>query len=474
MLQRERSSKPPVPVTEAAKRGALQRERLAELIDFVRSHSPLFRARYAGLLTSEYELSRLPIITRAELLQSYDAWVTDPRVHKVDLEAFCANPKRLGKEYLDHYFVGQSSGTTGRPTIFLHDRDAMRVFDTLAVRALRSSLDPSRLLGTLTHGGPTSVVIAGGEGHVPGRALVAWRRGHRPLTRRWLQLLSRDAPLPKLVAELNRLQPAVLSAHASILAELAEEQLAGELNIAPLVLTPTGEWLGPNVRRRLGEAFRSTVQGQYGAAESLLIGAECREGWLHTHDDWVVLEPVDAQGKPVPDGVASHTVLLTNLANRIQPLLRYDLGDSVTRRADACPCGQTSPAFRVHGHTADVLTFVDRAGSSVELKIAEVGGLVEATRGLLAFQVVQTEETRLLVRVDVRAGDDRADVWARVSDRLRLLLSERGVSGISLQLDTVPPQREAWSGKLRAVWSELRSPGQVLPFLRPPLLARPA
>nr|BFE45663.1 hypothetical protein GCM10017547_35560 [Pseudarthrobacter oxydans] len=54
-------------------------------------------------------------------------------------------------------------------------------------------------------------------------------------------------------------------------------------------------------------------------------------------------------------------MLLSNLANRIQPILRYDLGDSVTTRTDPCPCGDPTPAIHVQGRTAELLTFPGNA-----------------------------------------------------------------------------------------------------------------
>ena len=45
--------------------------------------------------------------------------------------------------------------------------------------------------------------------------------------------------------------------------------------------------------------------------------------------DWVLLEPVESDYCPTLLGEASHTVLLGNLANRVRPIIRYDLGDSI-------------------------------------------------------------------------------------------------------------------------------------------------
>ena len=72
---------------------------------------------------------------------------------------------------------------------------------------------------------------------------------------------------------------------------------------------------------------------------------------LHVSADWYIFEPVDRNYRLVLRGEPSHTVLMTNLANRVQPLIRYDQGDSVTLRPDACPCGSPLPAIRVVGRT---------------------------------------------------------------------------------------------------------------------------
>ena len=95
----------------------------------------------------------------------------------------------------------------------------------------------------------------------------------------------------------------------------------------------------------------------YAATECPFLSVSCPDGWLHVNSDWVILEPVTADHQPVPAGELSDTVLITNLANRIQPILRYDLGDSVLQRLDPCPCGDPRPAIRVQGRAADLLTF---------------------------------------------------------------------------------------------------------------------
>jgi hypothetical protein len=44
-----------------------------------------------------------------------------------------------------------------------------------------------------------------------------------------------------------------------------------------------------------------------------------------------------AREHPVPPGRTSATVLMTNLANGVQPIIRYAPGDRVLRRPDPAP-----------------------------------------------------------------------------------------------------------------------------------------
>src|SRR5215207_4889130 len=88
---------------------------------------------------------------------------------------------------------------------------------------------------------------------------------------------------------------------------------------------------------------------------------------MHVHADWVILEPVDEQFRPVLAGEPSATVLLTNLANHIQPVIRYDLGDSVLTSPERCPCGSRLTAVEVIGRTNEVLSFATAGGDTVDL-----------------------------------------------------------------------------------------------------------
>lgn len=164
------------------------------------------------------------------------------------------------------------------------------------------------------------------------RRRSAWRQ-------RAYRVLSVQRPLHEIVAELNAFDPTILSGYPSALEQLADEQLAGRLHLRPILAEIAGESVAPDAGSRMEAAFGCEIHNAYGASEFPFFAFSCSHGWLHVSSDWAILEPVDEDFRPTPAGTASHTVLLTNLANRIQPIVRYDLGDSVLVKPD--PCSRT-------------------------------------------------------------------------------------------------------------------------------------
>lgn len=90
-----------------------------------------------------------------------------------------------------------------------------------------------------------------------------------------------------------------------------------------------------------------------------------------------------------------------------QPVLRYDLGDSVMERPDCCPCGSPFPAIKVQGRSADVGTHGGkRAISPLAFSLS-----LDGIPGIEMFQIVQSDPTRLRVRLASEPGADSNRIW---------------------------------------------------------------
>lgn len=433
-----------------------QRNRLSELVKFARVHSAYYRQRYRDLPANLTDVSALPVVTKSELMAHFDEWMTDPAIRRAGVDGFLADPATIGERYLDRFAVWTTSGATGRPGIFVHDPDAVVTYNLIgmlrAIPVMRL-ITRRQLLRLLRHGSRNALLAVTG-GHFAGSSETERLRRHAP---HWIansgRIFSVLQPLPDLVRALNEFQPNRVGGYPTAMAVLAQEQSAGRLRIHPSMLTPAGESLSDPMRRRLEAAFGCPVRMGYAASEFLALGFECPSGWLHVNADWVILEPVDADYRPTPPGTRSQTVLLTNLANRVAPLIRYDLGDSITMKPDPCPCGSRLPAIRVEGRTADLLRFEVAGGRTVTVLPLAIGTVVEETPGVQRCQIIQTGLRELTVRLEVTSGTDDATTWAEVRRRLEDFLREQGAPPVALVRDVQPPQVDPVSGKFRQVWS---------------------
>lgn len=426
---------------------SLARKRWRALVAFARERSVFYRAHYASLGSAIPDcLEALPVLTKTMMMDGFDRLVTDPALRRAALQGFLGEPGQVGHPYAGTYAVWTSSGTSGKPGVFVHDAHALGVYDALQIfrfRGATASFD-----GTLAPFviGRYALVAATG-GHFAGAASVERLRSLYPWMARTLRVFTLMQPLAELVAQLNDYQPDVVATYPTFAAQLALEQECGRLAIAPKQIWTGGECLSAGTRSRVERAMGAQLREEYGASEFPSIGIGCSAGWLHVNADWVVLEPVDEQYRPVAPGLPSHTALLTNLANRAQPLIRYDLGDSITVRPDPCECGNRLPAIRVHGRGDDLLELAGSDARAVKLLPLVLTTVLEEGAELYDFQLVQTGPHAL--RLHVGLGEAAKAQPARLA--LGRFLVAQGLTGVQIECSAAPPERAAAGAKLRRI-----------------------
>jgi putative adenylate-forming enzyme len=431
---------------------AARRDRLAALLRFAREHSPFYRDAYRDLPAEVAQTDALPVVAKRTLMARFDDWVADPAIHRRDVDAFLADRTQIGERYLGRYIVWKSSGSTGEPGIYIQDDDALSVYDALVAVQLAGNHLAGRCVTGFFRGGRAALIAATGDHFA---SIASWERVCRSapgLAARGFSILD---PLDRLVAELNAFAPVYLASYPTMLVLLAEQRTAGRLKVAPQIVWSGGEFLAPAARAELERAFGCPVLNEYGASEFLSIAFGCREGWLHVNADWVILEPVDADFRAVRPGDVSHTVLLTNLANRVQPLIRYDLGDAVVANPAPCRCGSPLPAIRVEGRREDVVTMAAADGQPVRLLPMALTTLVEEAADVHRFQIVQSRSAALKLRLDLDGAERRQAAFRAAARALADHLERQGIADAQIVLDDSPPQLDRRSGKLRQVVVEL-------------------
>lgn len=420
----------------------LREQRLAQLIETAVGASPLYarRARHARTL-ADFEP-----IGKAELMHHFDDWATDRRITRGGATR-ALQSSAVADAWLDSYLLWSSSGTSGEPGIYVQDAASLAAYDAIDALRLRGSGLTEAALGPWGMGSCFAYVGALGDHYAGHVSIERLRRIAPPPWRPHIELLSVLDPLERTAARLQALQPDVLITYPTYAGALAQWQTRGALTLSLDELWLGGEQLTGPLRRALSEAFGCRLRNNYGASEFYSIACECDAGRLHLNDDWVLLEGVDARGRRVEPGEFSHLTLLTNLANRVQPLLRYELTDRVRFVGEPCCCGSALPVIEVQGRSDDVLELPGTGAHTVTVLPLALESVLEEDAGITQFQLLLRTDRSLELRL---AGNDadRRRAFDRGRQALSAYLARQGARPVRVLQGTDEPRRQGGSGKL--------------------------
>jgi phenylacetate-CoA ligase len=421
-----------------------QQQRLETVVRHAATHSPFYRRWFAhtGALGAEpVQLSRLPVLDKSLLMQHFDELVCDPRLRRDQLLDWVGKLTH-DQLYLNRYRVMLTSGSSGRPGLFVYDAAGWRSIGAQFLRSsswagLRPSL-PRQRMAMLGGAAPSHITRQGAA--TMGIGL------HRVLA------LPVTLPLPQLVEALNQFQPTYLNVYPSVAMWLADEQQAGRLRLAPKILVTAAELRTPEMTGRLQEAFGVRPFDLYGCTEGLW-GSECQHHQgIHLFEDTTLVENLDPDGQPVPAGQPGARLLVTNLYNRVQPLLRLEVTDLVTLDPDPCPCGRTLVrATTIHGRSDDVLSLPAHHGGQVAVHPLQFALLTRDPQ-VREFQVVQDGpilRIRIVPSHTAAAGDTTLE--ARLGEAVTQQLLKLGVQDPQISVERRPKLARSAGGKLKLV-----------------------
>ena len=181
----------------------LQRTRLRALLARVIDRSPFHAARLAGIDPARFELAdltRLPIMTKAQMMEHFNEVVTDPRVRREEVEAHLGASAAEPALLFGDYVCLVSGGSSGLRGVFVQTAEEYAEFAaSLMRRAMGAFLAGG---GRLADGLVIGIVAAASPVHSSGMA-AATAAGPP------LRLISAPAtwPTAAIVECLNAAQP---------------------------------------------------------------------------------------------------------------------------------------------------------------------------------------------------------------------------------------------------------------------------
>ncbi len=127
----------------------VQRERLRELVKYARENSPYLAKLYANV-PEDFSLTDLPVTQKKTLMENYDDWVTDRRLH-IDnvLEYVKRDPSTDQSLLLGEYTALCTSGSTGTPLPMVRDDHRNKIHGQLLAQRLFGGVDMDVLLSLI-------------------------------------------------------------------------------------------------------------------------------------------------------------------------------------------------------------------------------------------------------------------------------------------------------------------------------------
>ena len=437
-----------------AARHELQQQRLHELVDYVRNHSPYLAELYADL-PADYTLADLPPTDKATMLEHYNDWVTDRELTLDRVMQYVNRPVSDTSLLLGKYTALCTSGSTGTPLPMVRDDYHNKIHEAMLAQRLfcvdnPELLDPTRhKVASIIH---TSPAASSYNSYL--RMIARY-----PQITDNILVISVLENIDETVRKLNAFQPELISGYASSLLLLAVEKEKGHLDIPVKLITNSAELLTKEAYDRIHAAFQCPVLNNYCMTEGGEIAMTHGSHDLYLNDDWIIVEPME------------EGAYITDLTNYVQPIIRYYVNDRVRISQSPSPWeGKGSPStlnpqpstfnlqpstfnpqpstfnlpiLEISGRTFETFTLCGQTFTMVSIVTK-----AEVWEGLLQWQVVQTTPETMEVRGVCAPDSDPHQVLGSLAAQLQVYFRQNGCPAAVFTYSLEPLLFNARGGKI--------------------------
>jgi len=444
----------------------IQSKKLNSLVRYAYKKSPMYRKLYEGIDIDNLDLQRLPIVNKEYLLRHLSESLTVRGITKDDIVLFAHDPDSVGRYFKNKYVLSTTSGTTGIIGYFLIEQWQWIVQKGVEfARLLKHRLSFHYIFKYTVKTKLRWAMIVASEGHYI-TYLIARLTPKQAFYLSDIRIFSITNPMNRIVEQLNEFKPHYVHSYPTFLEALAYEKLAGRLNIDVDFMSSGSEPFSDRARDIIKKAFKDVeVVETYGTTEAVVLANQCKHGKMHINEDYVVIEAVDDDNKPVPDGVASKKVLITNLINKLQPLIRYELRDSVIIDHNyKCECGSPFATIEIQGRSDDTFYLMTKDGHFRAFPPIPFEALFLRIKGLRQYQLIHEDQNHLIVRYIAQDSKENDRIENEIRTRFKEFFDSTDVKdNITITIEesgeiTRPPTHQ----KVRQIFSKVKPPPNIV------------
>ena len=210
---------------------------------------------------------------------------------------------------------------------------------------------------------------------------------------------------------------------------------------------PTAETVTLEMREIIEKFFKTKMYNQYASSEGAPFIFECSEGHLHMELQSGVFEVLDEDNRPSQSG----KLVVTSFTTQGTPLIRYDIGDSITLEDELlyCSCGNENPMVKEILGRIDDFVYSPENG---KINLGNVSNTLKDTQGIKNFQVVQNS----LDTIDIYFSVDQEQFTEQIKSVFLKNWRDRVGQGMKINLYITDELAVEKSGKFRMVKNNIK------------------
>lgn len=387
----------------------LQNKKLQTLVQYAVEHSPFYKRLYENIDTNSFSIAQLPVIDKKMMMDNFDDFLTDRKINIKNISNYLENPKE--NLFMKQYQVMSTGGSSGVKGIILYNKAEWQMALAGVLRWMSFMNVPSFKIPRVKS------VDIGGDNPTHGSYRLS-KSFDIGISKK--MHLNANEELRVLVKKLNSFNPDFISGYSSILHQLATEQILGRLNINPKTIVTTSEVCTKSMQEKMNKAWGINPFMWYGMTEVMTLASDCKfHKGLHIFEDIAIVEIVDNNNNPVPLGTKGSKMLLTNLYNYTQPIIRYEIDDVVTLVDKSCICGNNFSMIKsIEGRQDDILFFTNRNGKQVSFHPLNFWTIFDTMEQIAAFQIELTDKNLTISIVSITENNDNNKLSAQIISEL--------------------------------------------------------
>ncbi len=210
---------------------------------------------------------------------------------------------------------------------------------------------------------------------------------------------------------------------------------------------PTAETITPEMRYYIEGFFKTRMHDQYASSEGAPFIFECKNGNLHLELQSGVFEVLDEESQPTQSG----RLVVTSFTTEGTPLIRYDIGDSITLEDPnkSCDCGNHNPLVKEILGRIDDYVYSPETG---KINLGNVSNTLKDTKGIIRFQAVQDELNKIVLKVETDQGVYTEAIEKKFNQNWRDRIGDK----MELEIEYVEEIPVEASGKFRIVKNNIK------------------